>query len=204
MHISYRPDQQEVSQSDFIQISCSEILKNKPTEQSAYLIEDFRHGKYFASRDLDEDGQWELVCVPCFPQELEKLESNYRSMIVCFKKVTDKSGLKEILSTGKIELYYWPARQQLDNDIHSRLAQKYVSMDFENCLIFHAGFDSPESMFGPATGKTSMVVGAIAGLAGIWNLLALIFGRIFRTSATDEPEEVVNRAGLPAMSWPQK
>ncbi len=180
-------------------VSCCDLLDNTPTGIAHYQLVDFEPGKYFAKRDANDDGVWEFVSVPFFPDHWDRLQRNYPAAVVCFKNVANRAALSAIVEQGEIEVRYWPNRQTLDSDIHSRLASKYKSMDFSRCVVLHAGFDSPVPLLNSSIYVTSVALGAISMVVGLWNLLLLlVFDRRNSTETTDQT--VCNRAGLPSLT----
>ena len=105
-----------------IPISCSELLAAAPTERMHILLKDFKPGKFFASRDVDQNKEWEFLFVPFYPQSWDSLKSNYSATIVRFDQISDLDELNELVDCGEIEVQFWPERQKIDDDVHSRLA----------------------------------------------------------------------------------
>ena len=180
------------------QVSCRDLLEGHLQVPARHLLTEFEPGKYFATRDVDENGAWELVGVPFFPDHWSRLENNYPAVIVCLKQVSNRDELNAIVDRGEIDVRYWPNRQTLDDDIHSRLANKYQSLDFSKSIVLHSGFSEPVPVLGSSLYVTSVALGAISMVVGLWNLLLLMFDR--KTSEKPDDHPVTNRAGLPSLS----
>ena len=185
-----------------LSLTVHQVLDSEPGELDHVELNHYQPGKYFASRDYDEDQNWELVCVPFFPKEWDSLDNNYASCIVCFEGIANRKQLAKLIDQENFETNYWADRQILPVDIHFRLAKKYRSMDFEKCRILHYGFEPPQ----PFLGKNSLYASFSAGvLFVIFGLLNILFGlfsnRVKNANKLDNQKttQTVNRAGLPTL-----
>ena len=183
-------------------LTVHQVLDSEPSDLDRVELTHYQPGKYFASRDYDEDEKWELVCVPFFPKEWNSLDSNYASCIVCLEGIANRKQLAKLIDQDDIETTFLADRQVLPDDIHFRLAKKYQSMDFSQCRILYYGFEPPQPFLGVNSWHASIAVGILCVVLGIFNILFGMFAdRIKKTKKSDfeTNPETVNRAGLPAI-----
>ena len=79
-------DQAALAVDEGTSIRCQDLMKDPPTEKSNLCLKDFEPGKYFSTRDWDDDEAWELVSVPFFPNEYKTLadKNSYAAAIIKF------------------------------------------------------------------------------------------------------------------------
>lgn len=201
-------EESEQIQTESVELLCQELLDKTPRETTEVVIKNFKVGKKIAHFDFDGDEKWDLVGIPIFPIEKQKQAFAYRSVIVCCKGIPDQAAFDEIFNEeGLAELAFdfWPQRQELDANIHSRLATMYRSMDFARSPVVYFGFERVNPLLGETSLRLSYVIGAGAGgVAVVTMLLSALFGffgRIFKRpkNPVGPPKRSAgNRSGLPA------
>lgn len=187
-----------------ITMTCDAVLQSCPMETAHIEFEEFIPGKHVALIAGAKGHHWELVCVPLFPSKGQQSKQSYQAVIVCCQGVPDRQALDELIKSKKIDLLYWPERQQLNVQIHSQLAQQYRHMDLVNCPVLHYGFAPSNPVLGETSLGVSKLVGAtsVAGLIGVFilTLLCRVAKRVLsavQSPKTEGPDPVENRAGLP-------
>ncbi len=183
-------------------IECNSLLESVPTDLKELSLTKFKAGNQYVSYDDDNDGQWDRVFVPLFPSHFERLDSNYRAVIVSLADVTNETQLFEKIRQPELTAEYWYWSQKLDNRTYNRLAENYLSLDFGNSVILYSGH-SPTSGYGTAF----LWVGCLGALLSMivigWNLVGLVIAGIRRESETDagnsdtDVDVISNRAQLP-------
>ena len=200
-YLSYQATQ-EAEKIETVQemTSCDKVIESPPVEFSPVVLGNYRIGKRIVHLDLDDDGQWDQICVPFFPEKQE-IKYGYRAVLVCFEDVADEAAFREIATQGEFETTYWPTRQKVDPYFHAQLAEQYRHLDFANSPILHYGFASANPLLGEASLKGSIIAGGLAVLAAFLVLLSGLF-KLRRPKKRDDNEGVdhrktSNRAGLP-------
>ncbi len=180
---------------------CDSFIENPPVETTRVLLGEYRIGKRIASLDFDDDGKWDHICVPFFPNKL-KGKFGYQATLICFDDVPDEAAFRAIATQGKVDASFLPGRK-VNSNLHSQLAMKYKHLDFAHSPLLFYGVNATNPLLGEATMKGSIVAGAIALLVAF---LALISGLLkFRISTNrrdlddeyDDDQPTTNRAGLP-------
>lgn len=185
-----------------VDVACQELIDERPIETSSYLVKDFAPGKFWAEIEATDTGEWSEVCMPLFPRRRSGIKHSYRGVVVCFKGVKNESELVELLQQGELELNFWPTRQDLPSVHYSRLAQRYKSMDFENSVVLHWGFEKEGPLLGKSSLMLSYAVGAIALCVAVFTLLIGFLMKLkpkpsaFSFEEDDEDQPTTNRAGL--------
>lgn len=183
-------------------IACGELLKRIPDDLQRLRLTDFKGGRHYVKYDNDNDGNWDRVFVPTFPEKLGRLKQNYRAVIICFADVANEEQLADKLNSPEIEAEYWYSTQHLDQNTYNQLAENYISMDFDRSVILRVGFPP-----GIASQGNIMFWGASAGLllsmlAMGWQTFGLLLAGLRKES--EEPDDddtgefvITNRAELP-------
>lgn len=193
-------DYERLSAEPF-EISCKNMLTMVPNETYRFRLTDWKHGKNVYPVPVRDDGEWESVYVCLFPKELKKLRNNYSAVVVRMDGVTGTKELKELFSTGELDVFYKPAKQEIETNLYSRMAQKYRSMTFEDCVQVHCGGPPPSDQFGRMCFYGGLIgLGVSVAAVVLFYLFKLLKALLFRQKdpwADEEPKSVSNRAGLP-------
>jgi len=181
-------------------VSCEQLLLEWPDNNFHLRLTDYQRGKRFVAVDQDQDGSWEKVYIPLFPNHLTALGNNYRSVIVHFDDVKNETELVARLAADELDAQLWYTQQTLPAATHSEMSQHYRLMDFSKCVVLQGGFR-------PASKKiaTFAVMGSYfgliaAGIVAVWNLVAMLIPTPAPRQFFDDEDEdapVTNRAGLP-------
>ncbi len=186
-----------------LEVSSENLLEMVPEDTYRFRVTDWNHGKRVYPAPVADEGEWKSVYVCLFPKRLKKLRDNYAAVVVRIEGCSGTGQLKNILESGELEVYYDPLKQSFGEGLYSRMAQKYRSMRFEDCVLVHCGGPEPSDRFGK-----SCFYGGIAGLGiavggvvlfYLFKLLNMLFGRKKDPWLDEESETVHNRAGLPTV-----
>lgn len=181
------------------EITCESLLEEQPKVTTRIKLTEFTSGKFKANFDFDGDGQWDDLCVPLFPAQKRKITYGYPAILLKIKGVTNQEQLDELMADGELETNYWPQRQELDEAIHSSLAQSYTNMDFANSFMLHCGYESKNPVLGETSLKLSIIAGGISLVIALLTFLAGFFIKPApqNLSEIEIDAPVSNRAGLP-------
>jgi hypothetical protein len=184
-------------QADLRSVTCKELLDEDLEQTQRLSIEGFVKGRHLAIVDVQQDGNWESVCIPLFPSKNIKINHGYRAVLVCFRGIKNQQELDAALE-DQVEASYWPHEQELSPHIHSQLAQKYKRLDLNNCpILIHGNWQNP--VLGVQTLAFSWMLGYGAAGVFVLTLLSYIFTMLIKPKTQKEDAEPprTNRAGLP-------
>lgn len=202
-YLGYQQQQDDqVAQESPPPIACHKLLEHVPQGLTALTLTDFKPGKHFVTDDDSDNGKWNRVMIPVFPEDTESLSSNYRSVILIITDAPDKAKLFEKVKSPGIEAEYWFSSQQLDPANYSRLAEHYSSMDFSRSIILHCGYPKSNNLGSMMLWGAS--IGALLSFLVLgWQSTNLILAGIRNESRraeeadSEEDRYSSNRAGLP-------
>ena len=190
---------------EYQEITCAAALESEtPFESDGADIKltDFKNGKSFVPHDFDEDGVWEQVLIPFFPDDKDDLGPTYNAVVVCFGNVKNKEELQQVVAQSEIPAKYWTSLQEFSDYDYSALAQKYPSMNFKKCVQLHSGFPNQTELGGVMFYGAGLGIVFSLLIAG-WQSSSMLFGRETPENAQDnDPDEVPvelisNKFGLP-------
>ena len=188
----------EKSSGVAVSLTCADVLERRPEDMSRVRLTKFVPGKFTAFVDREQDGDWELVCVPFFPPTAGKVGHGYSAVLICFKNVHSQADFKRLIKAGELDTNYWERRQELDQALHSQLSRDYKNLDIANSTVLHSGFELQNPVLGETTLKGSIVAGGLAILAAMIALMSGLFVRKTPKETDDWNDPAsFNRAGLP-------
>ena len=191
--------QTEQAKSESVQLTCGEMLESPPSISTGVTLDDFVLGRHIAHRDLDGNGEWDVVAIPLFPKQRQKYKYGYRAVIVCCRGMSGQQQVDQQFINQAVDTHYWPGRQELDSDLYSDLAADYRSLDFAASPIVFIGYDEANPVLGETSYQLSLSVGAISVIVAVLAFLLAVVSKLFKKLFKKKPQiqPVLNRAGLP-------
>lgn len=179
-----------------------QFTEEQPEDFCHYKLIDLRCGSNVYPEPVKPDGEWEKVYVCMFSGQTKSLGKSYHSIIAEIDGIKGIKELAEYLQDGSLDAHFWPSNQSLPDSVYNRMAQKYRSMQFDQCLHVAAGGTPPSPTFGNNCIYIGIggVIVSVLGVVGFYCLK--LFGMMnfgHRDPWYDEDEDQIrNRAGLPS------
>jgi hypothetical protein len=199
-----------------VPISCKDLLNELPEEVYHFQLTDWSRGRkvfpVYATIDPNEKDvgsvstqkrEWEGVRVCFFPKG-QRLRNSYSAVILLINNIHSEEELDAFLSTQPVNFYCLPDKQHIGASLHSKIARKYISMNFKSCVLGEIGGEPHSDGFG----KTCIQVGiggvsiAVIGLVCLYlfkGLCWLLKRKKDSWYDEEESDTVSNRAGLPSV-----
>ena len=178
-------------------MTLEQFASDRPEDKYRFHLTDLQHGASVYPEPVRDDGSWETVYVCLFPKRMKRLGVNYASVIVKFDGVKGSEQLGELLNDGELNVFYWPEKQTLPDDVYNRMAKKYRGMLFEQCIHCETGGEPPSQDFGNSCiyAGTAGVSLSFIGLVGFYLVRMIRRRKISNPSRSEEEQHSGQNVG---------
>lgn len=194
MQEKQKPIEPEVA-VEFEPMTAFDLIDDAPREDKAIQLTDFFYGRLPIGISLDDNKKdWEEVYIPLFAKSNRVQRHNAVCVIYRTDELRNKEDASEFFENIVLDGFYSTYQQELPGYAFSKLAQKYKSLDYSNCVLLSN--KKPESLQEESTYWVALLGFAFfLSIAG-WQSLALMGDMKSRIEREKRAREVRDAAGL--------